>query len=68
LHGPYFYLFWREDGRLRKRYLRADEVEAVRRICAARRVRHELERGALARGSQLWRTLTARLQEVLGDG
>ena len=24
LHGPYWYAYWREDGKLRKRYLGAD--------------------------------------------
>jgi len=33
LHGEYFYHFWREDGRLRKRYLRPDQVEATRAAC-----------------------------------
>jgi len=28
--------FWREDGRLRKQYVRKDDVEAVRAACAAR--------------------------------
>jgi hypothetical protein len=31
LHGPYYYRFWREEGRLRKRYVRLDDVLAVRR-------------------------------------
>ncbi len=34
LHGPYFYHFWREGGRLKKRYLRPGEVEATRQACA----------------------------------
>src|SRR5687768_3395699 len=29
LHGPYWCLFWRERGRLRKRYVRLADVEAV---------------------------------------
>lgn len=33
LHGPYFYHFFREDGRQRKRYLKPDEVEATREAC-----------------------------------
>ena len=30
LHGPYPYLFWRENGKLRKRYLRLEVVDNVR--------------------------------------
>lgn len=37
LHGPYFYRFWRENGRLRKVYVRPMDVEAVRVHCEARR-------------------------------
>jgi len=67
LHGPYFYLFWREGGRLRKRYLRAEEVDAARAACAARRARDARRRAALAASRELWRSLTARLKEVTGD-
>ena len=34
LHGPYFYLFRRVEGRLTKTYLRPSEVEAARAACA----------------------------------
>ena len=30
LHGPYHYLFWREGGRLRKRYVRLADVAAAK--------------------------------------
>ena len=29
LHGPYWSLRWREDGRLRRRYVRPSELERV---------------------------------------
>jgi hypothetical protein len=29
LHGPYFYLFWRERGRLRKAYIRTGDLPHV---------------------------------------
>jgi len=35
-HGPYYYHFWLEAGRLRKRYLKRSEVDTVRAQCAAR--------------------------------
>ncbi len=48
LHGPYFYRFFRENGRLRKTYVPKDRVEQVRAACkryreeqrARRRVTH----------------------------
>jgi len=33
LHGPYFYLFWREGRKLKKRYVRRADVAAVRERC-----------------------------------
>lgn len=36
-HGPYWYRMWREGGRLRKAYVRPEELEAVRQACAQTR-------------------------------
>ena len=63
-HGPYFYLFWREDGRLRKRYVRAADVEAVQTACVTRRAREHQERRALDRGWREWRALVAQVREA----
>ena len=41
-HGPYYHLFWREGGRLRKRYLKPAEVAEVRAACEARRANQRL--------------------------
>jgi hypothetical protein len=43
LHGAYYYHFVRIGGRLRKRYLKASEVEAVKSACLARQERHKRE-------------------------
>jgi hypothetical protein len=44
LHGPYYYHFWRENGRLRKRYLKPNQVDGVRVACAKRQqLRRELK-------------------------
>jgi hypothetical protein len=32
LHGPYFAIFWKEDGRIRKRYVRLADVEQMREL------------------------------------
>ena len=52
--------FWREGGRLRKRYVRRAELAAVRAACEARR----RERRELAEAWQHWRQLVAVVREV----
>lgn len=46
-YGPYYFLMWREGGRLRKRYLKREEADAVRVACEERRAieREYRERG-----------------------
>ncbi len=36
-HGPYFYRFWRENGRLRRAYVKREDVDAIRAACAKER-------------------------------
>ena len=60
LHGPYFYHFFRENGRLRKRYLRPSEVDEVRAQCAARKQ----YRRALVASRRKAQTLLAYLREL----
>jgi hypothetical protein len=31
-HGPYFAAFWKEDGRIRKRYIKLADVEQMRQL------------------------------------
>lgn len=40
LHGPYSYHRWREGGRQRRRYVRAEDAEAVRAVLAEWRRLH----------------------------
>lgn len=63
LHGPYHYLFWREDGRLRKRYVPKGEVEAVRAVIAERREFLWLEREARKRARAVWREQAGEIRE-----
>ena len=37
LHGPYYYRFWREDGRLRKEYVPRSQLHIVKAQCDRRR-------------------------------
>ena len=36
LHGPYHYRFWRENGKLRKQYVKKADVDEIRARCQAR--------------------------------
>jgi hypothetical protein len=59
-HGPYYYRFWREGGKLRKQYVRPADLEEVRARCEARRqAKRDLQ---AAWGT--WRELLAQLREV----
>lgn len=65
-HGPYYYRFWRENGRLRKAYVKPGDLEAVKAACDRRR---ELDREE--REDQRWATEVLReyrdlLREVEG--
>lgn len=44
LHGAYYYHFVRIGGKLRKRYLKASEVEETREACILRQRREKEER------------------------
>jgi hypothetical protein len=37
LHGPYWYLRWREDGRQRRQYVPCEQVNVIRAAIAQRR-------------------------------
>jgi len=60
LHGPYFYRFWREKGRLRKQYVKPDAVDDVRRSCQNRQQSHEQINAAWG----VWQQLLERIREV----
>jgi hypothetical protein len=60
LHGPYFYRFWREGGRLKKAYVKRSELEEVRSRCDARRQR----RRALQARWEEWRQLRAAVRDL----
>jgi hypothetical protein len=67
LHGPYWYHFHREGGRLLKRYVRREDVEAVRAACDRRRDEERQLRALVARGKERWRRLLSALREVEQD-
>jgi hypothetical protein len=63
-HGPYSYLFWRENGQLHKRYVRLTEAEALREEYSGRRAAKREMREHLRTWHQQWRRLDALLREV----
>ena len=68
LHGPYACLFWREGGRLRKRYLRLAEAAAVRQECTDRRTAQRELRELMRTSRQQWQRLLTLLWEYERDG
>jgi hypothetical protein len=59
-HGPYFYRFWREGARLRKRYVRPPQLERVRGQCRA----HREARREARDWREVWRQMVAQVREV----
>ncbi len=68
MHGPYWYLMWRQEGRLRKRYVRPAEVEAVRAACDAERERVRRWRRVKRAAQQQYRELLPLLREIERHG
>ncbi len=64
LHGTYYYHFMRVGGRLRKRYLKPDEVEAVRAACIARRTDERAKRTQTRQALQSVRVVVAKLRDI----
>jgi hypothetical protein len=63
LHGPYIYVFWREGGRQRKRYVRSGELEAVRAGIVHEQLARREQRALLASHRSVWSDLRDRLRE-----
>ncbi len=62
LHGPYYYRFWRENGKLRKEYVRLQDVKRVERACKARQAKEKRERREKEAAMALLRELKAYLR------
>ncbi len=68
MHGPYYYRFWREGGRLRKAYVKCGDVPAIRAACAAEREAARERRLLLALGRHEWREIMGLLRERWSNG
>lgn len=64
LHGAYYYHFVRVGGRLRKRYLKPNEVAAVKAACKARREDEKSKRIETRQAQQSIRELVSKLREI----
>jgi hypothetical protein len=63
-HGPYHFLHWREGGTQRRRYVRRDELPAVRAAVERRRAEDRDLRRALALARADLRGLRAWLRDL----
>lgn len=61
LHGPYFYRFQWQEGRVVKEYIRLDDVEKVRAACA----RYRAMQDKLREGRQHFQLLLSQLRSTL---
>lgn len=62
LHGPYYYRFWREDGRLRKQYVPKKQLETVMKQCRQR----QLDEQSVGAASDLARKMTDSIRKLEG--
>lgn len=68
MHGPYYYRFWRQEGKLRKQYLRKVEVELVRAACRRRQIEERRRREERDRANELLQEQLAIIRELVNDG
>lgn len=64
LHGPYWFLRWRDGDTQRRRYVRAEDLDAVRAVIEARRALDREARAAAASARFDLRELRRWLKEI----
>jgi hypothetical protein len=64
LHGPYYYQFWREGGRLRKAYVSRDALLDARQACTDRQQRERTARRERAASQEQARQMRAALRDI----
>ena len=67
LHGPYWFLRWRDGTRQRRRYVKAEELDAVRAVVATRRRQDIHERCAVLLARAELRGLNQWLRQMEHD-
>ena len=66
LHGPYYYRFWRENGRLRKQYVPRSQLESVRARCDQRRDKQRTAAKAIDLAQELTQSIR-KLEDSIHD-
>ena len=64
LHGPYYYRFYREGGRLRKTYVPRGQLDDVRAACGRRQQREREQRHRRAESQTLLRSLREQTRQL----
>ncbi len=67
-HGPYWFLYWREGAKQRRRYVPAAEVPSVRAVVEQRRAAEQAERLVLEQSLEAWRGMQRWLRDLETTG
>jgi hypothetical protein len=67
LHGPYWYRFWRDDGRLHKQYVPLADVAAVTAACASYRDTQRCFRAFRDAHRCEWSRMARQLREMIRE-
>jgi hypothetical protein len=67
LHGPYHYVFYRERGRLIKRYVKVADVDKTKVVGAARREEERRQREEQKQAMQLFREYSRYLRGFVNE-
>lgn len=63
-HGPYFFRFWRQGGKLRKEYVRRDEVSEARAACRRSHQQQAQQRQQRTASQELLRSMRQLLKDM----
>ncbi len=66
-HGPYFYVRSQANGRRSKRYVRAAEVDVVKKARAERKEQERQERKSANNAKANWRTVRDSIRQIEGS-
>ncbi len=67
LHGAYYYHFVRVGGRLKKCYLKADEIKRVQKACLLRQQQQRKRRTTIISNWQDLREIRSELREIMSN-
>jgi predicted GIY-YIG superfamily endonuclease len=67
LHGPYFYRFWRHEGKRFKQYVRKEDVAVIKAACKNYQEQKRADKEIQLKHLTLWRKLKAQLNEVISN-